>query len=42
MGAGITSYSDGDLALAVAVEKESQEAGHNYAQSKLSKERTRG
>jgi len=42
MGAGITSYSDGDLALAVMVEKESQEAGLNYAQSKLSKERTRG
>ncbi len=37
MGAGITSYSDGDLALAVTVEKESLEAARNYAQSKVGK-----
>jgi enoyl-CoA hydratase/carnithine racemase len=37
MGAGITSYSDGDLALAVNVEKESLEAARNYAQSKVGK-----
>jgi enoyl-CoA hydratase/carnithine racemase len=37
MGAGLTSYSDGDLAMAVNVEKESLEAARKYAQSKLTK-----
>jgi enoyl-CoA hydratase/carnithine racemase len=37
MGAGLTSYSDGDLAMAVNVEKESREAASHYAKSKLSK-----
>jgi hypothetical protein len=41
MGAGLTSYADGDLALAMAVEEESLEAARNYAHSKMSKDRPR-
>jgi len=39
MGAGLTSYADGDLALAMAVEEESLVAARNYAHSKMSKDR---
>jgi enoyl-CoA hydratase/carnithine racemase len=42
MGAGVTSYADGDLALAVTVEKESQDAAKVYAKSKTDKDRRRG
>jgi len=41
MGAGLTSYADGDLALAMAVEEESLVAARNYAHSKMSKDRPR-
>ena len=41
MGAGLTSYADGDLALAMAVEEESLAAARNYAHSKMSKDRPR-
>jgi len=37
MSAGTTSYADGDLALAMGIERESQEAGRIYANSKLRK-----
>jgi enoyl-CoA hydratase/carnithine racemase len=37
MSAGVTSYVDGDVALAMTVEKESQQAGRAYAESKLRK-----
>lgn len=39
MSAGLTSYADGDLALAMAVEKESREAGRHYAETTLKKSR---
>lgn len=39
MGAGLTSYADGDLAVAMATEKESQSAARDYAESKISKRR---
>ncbi len=37
MSAGLTSYSDGDIALAMTVEQEAQDAGRIYAESKLRK-----
>lgn len=37
MSAGSTSYADGDVALAMTVEREAQEAGRKYAESKLRK-----
>jgi len=39
MGAGITSYADGDLARAVAAEEESKVAVHEYAQATIGKKR---
>ena len=42
MGAGADSYADGDLALAVTVEKEAQDAAKAYAESKTDKDRRRG
>ena len=39
MGAGLTSYADGDLAIAMAAEKESQSAAKEYAKSKMGKRR---
>jgi enoyl-CoA hydratase/carnithine racemase len=41
MSAGTTSYADGDLAIAMAMEKEAQEAGAVYAESKVGKTRRR-
>jgi enoyl-CoA hydratase/carnithine racemase len=41
MGAGITSYADGDLARAVAAEEEAQVAVVAYAKSKIGKQRDR-
>jgi len=41
MSAGTTSYADGDLAMAMALEKESQVAGKAYAESKVGKKRQR-
>jgi enoyl-CoA hydratase/carnithine racemase len=41
MGAGLTSYADGDLALAMGVEEESLAAARKYAHSKMSKDRPR-
>jgi enoyl-CoA hydratase/carnithine racemase len=41
MGAGLTSYADGDLALAMAVEEESLAAARKYADSKMSNDRPR-
>jgi enoyl-CoA hydratase/carnithine racemase len=38
MGAGITSYADGDLARAVAAEEEAQVAVVAYAKSKIGKQ----
>jgi enoyl-CoA hydratase/3-hydroxypropionyl-coenzyme A dehydratase len=39
MSAGLTSYSDGDVALAMTVEKEAQAAVQSYAESKVGKRR---
>lgn len=39
MSAGTTSYADGDLAMAMATEKEAQEAGAAYAESKVGRTR---
>lgn len=41
MSAGTTSYADGDLAIAMAMEKEAQAAGAAYAESKVGKTRRR-
>ena len=41
MSAGTTSYADGDLAIAMATEKEGQAAGATYAESKVGKTRGR-
>jgi enoyl-CoA hydratase/carnithine racemase len=41
MSAGTTSYADGDLAIAMATEKEAQAAGAAYAESKVGKTRRR-
>jgi hypothetical protein len=41
MGAGLTSYADGDLALAMGAEEESLAAARRYAHSKMSKDRPR-
>jgi enoyl-CoA hydratase/3-hydroxypropionyl-coenzyme A dehydratase len=41
MSAGLTSYSDGDVALAMTVEKEAQAAVAAYAESKVGKGRKR-
>jgi enoyl-CoA hydratase/carnithine racemase len=41
MGAGLTSYADGDLAIAMAADKESQSAAREYADSKIGKRRPR-
>jgi enoyl-CoA hydratase/carnithine racemase len=41
MGAGLTSYADGDLALAMGIEEESLAAARQYAHSKMSKDRPR-
>jgi enoyl-CoA hydratase/carnithine racemase len=41
MSIGITSYADGDLAIAMATEKEAQAAGTAYAESKVGKTRSR-
>jgi len=40
MSAGITSYSDGDVALAMTVEKEARAAVEAYAESKVGKRRS--
>lgn len=40
MSAGLTSYSDGDVALAMTVEKEAQAAVAAYAESKVGKRRS--
>jgi hypothetical protein len=37
MSAGTTSYADGDLAMAMAREKEAQQAGAAYAETKVGK-----
>jgi hypothetical protein len=37
LSAGTTSYADGDLAMAMALDQESQEAGAAYAESTLGK-----
>ncbi|HUN57708.1 MAG TPA: enoyl-CoA hydratase/isomerase family protein [Candidatus Binataceae bacterium] len=39
MGAGLTSYNDADIAMAMPSEKESQTAAHVYAESKVGKNR---
>jgi enoyl-CoA hydratase/carnithine racemase len=39
MGAGLTSYNDADIAMAMPSEKESQAAAHSYAESKVGKDR---
>jgi enoyl-CoA hydratase/carnithine racemase len=41
MSAGATSYADGDLAIAMATEKDAQAAGAAYAESKVGKTRRR-
>jgi enoyl-CoA hydratase/carnithine racemase len=41
MSAGTTSYSDGDLAMAMAIEEEARQAGAAYAESKVGKSRRR-
>jgi enoyl-CoA hydratase/carnithine racemase len=41
MSAGNTAYADGDLAIGMAVEKEAQQAGAAYAESKVGKSRRR-
>ena len=41
MGAGLTSYADGDLAMAMAANQESQAAGKAYASSKVGEGRKR-
>ncbi len=41
MSAGTTSYADGDLALGMALEKESREAGLAYAEATIGKKRRR-
>jgi hypothetical protein len=38
-GAGLTSYNDADIAMAMPSEKESQAAAHTYAESKVGKDR---
>jgi enoyl-CoA hydratase/carnithine racemase len=41
LGAGITSYADGDLARGVATEKEAQEALREYVDATIGKRRNR-
>ena len=41
MSAGTTSYADGDLAMALALEQESRDAGAAYAESRVGKNRRR-
>ena len=41
MSAGTTAYADGDLAMAMAMDKESQKAGAAYAELTLGKKRRR-
>ena len=38
-GAGLSSYNDADIAMAMPSEKESQAAAHTYAESKVGKDR---
>jgi hypothetical protein len=38
-GAGLTSYNDADIAMAMPFEKESQGAARTYAESKVGKDR---